>query len=86
MNRPRTLEGVQVWDLALRVSGQLRVAGLGGVIGLDLGAALAMAAALGIDGMAVAELLPAIETRLVQALNKRDGASGGDREVIGAPE
>lgn len=82
MNRPRTLEGVQVWDLALRVSGQLRLGPMGGVVGIDLGAALAVGAALGIDGMAVAELLPVIETRMVKALNKREdgGQAGGVSE------
>ncbi len=74
MNEPLTLEGWQVWDLALRMGGQLRVAtGLPGVvvIGWDLGTALALAAALGVPALAAAELLPAIEAAAVAGLNAR---------------
>ncbi len=69
-----TLEGWQVWDLALRMGGQLRVAtGLTGfvVIGWDLGTALSLAAALGVPALAAAELLPAIEAAAVAGLNAR---------------
>ena len=45
MNRPQTLEGWQVWDLALRMGGQLRAIP-GAVLGWDLGAGLALADAL----------------------------------------
>ena len=48
LNRPETVEGVQVWDLALRMGGQLRAIP-GAVLGWDLGAGLALAAALGVD-------------------------------------
>ena len=48
LNRPETVEGGQVWDLALRMRGQLRAIP-GAVLGWDLGAGLAMAAALGRD-------------------------------------
>lgn len=57
----------------LKVSGQLRLGGMGGVAGVDLGTALKMAAALGYDERAMAHLLPAGERGLVRALNpKRD--------------
>ncbi len=52
------------------MAGQQRVAGMGGVIGLDLGAALRMAEALGYDRRWAAELLPYGEAGLVAALNK----------------
>lgn len=52
--------------------GQLRVGGLGGVTGIDLGAALSLAEALGYDRRAMALLLPAGESGLVAALNKRE--------------
>ena len=42
LNRPETCDGWQVWDLALRLGGQLRVIP-GAVIGWDMGAALALA-------------------------------------------
>ena len=71
LNRPQTFEGWQVWDLALRLGGQLRVIP-GAVIGWDLGAALALAAALGIAPLAAAELLPEIEAVMVQQA-QRDG-------------
>ena len=69
LNRPETHDGWQVWDLALRLGGQLRVIP-GAVIGWDMGAALALAAALGIEPMAAAELLPEIEAVMVRRLNE----------------
>jgi hypothetical protein len=69
VNLPRTLEGWQVWDLAQRLGGQLRTAP-GGVLGWDLGAALALAAALGVSPLAAAELLPEIEAAMVRKLNE----------------
>ena len=44
----------------------------GWVSGVDLGAALAMADALGINRLVVAEWLPAIEQRIVRAMNDRN--------------
>ena len=76
LNRPQTFEGWQVWDLALRLGGQLRVIP-GAVIGWDMGAALALAAALGIAPMAAAELLPEIEAVMVRRLNEAIGDSHG---------
>ena len=69
LNRPGTQEGWQVWDLVSRLGGQLRVIP-GAVIGWDLGAALALAAALGIAPIVAAELLPEIEAVMVQKLNE----------------
>jgi len=57
-----------VWDLVGRLGGQMRVAPSGGVIGWDMSAALALAAALGIDLAPVAELLPPIEAVMVKKL------------------
>ena len=76
LNRPQTHDGWQVWDLALRLGGQLRVIP-GAVIGWDMGAALALAAALGIAPMAAAELLPEIEAVMVRRLNEAIGDSDG---------
>lgn len=57
-------------DLAQRLGGQLRVSGKT-VIGWNMGAALALGAALGIPPMAVAELLPAIEGAMVAKINEQ---------------
>jgi hypothetical protein len=47
------------------------------VIGLDLGAALAMSAALGIAPLVAAELLPEIEAVMMKKLNETLGDSDG---------
>jgi hypothetical protein len=81
VNRPLTYEGWQVWDLAQRLTGQLRVAtGMGGtmVLGWDMTAALAMARALGLDPLIAAECLPEIEAVMVRKLNEQM-VSGGRR-------
>lgn len=70
MNAPQTVEGVQVWDLVGRLLGQMRVT-TGAVTGLDMGVALAMADALGVNPLVVAEWLPAIEGRLIKAMSDR---------------
>jgi len=67
-----------VWDLVGRLGGQLRVAPSGGVLGWDMGAALALARALGVPGMVVAELLPLTEAVMVEKLNER--IASGDLE------
>lgn len=47
------------------------------VIGFDMGAALALGAALGVPALAVAELLPGIEAAMVAAVSAdRDNGSG----------
>jgi hypothetical protein len=53
-----------------RLGGQLRVIP-GAVLGWDMGAALALAHALGIDSLIVAELLPEIEAVMVRKLNEQ---------------
>ena len=60
--------------MALRCAGQLRLVP-GAAIGLDLGACLAIGAALGYDATALAELLPAAEAGMIAALNERLAAS-----------
>lgn len=82
MNLPRTHEGRQVWALAQHLDGQLRVAGLGAVIGFDMGAALAMAHALGVPAAAVAELLPAVEAAMVQKLAEQIASGSLERRDV----
>jgi len=62
---------VQVWDLVGRLGGQMRVAPMGGIIGWDMSAALALASALGFEAAPVAELLPPIEAVMVTKMNER---------------
>jgi hypothetical protein len=52
----------------LACQSQLRLAPSGHVIGIDMDAALRLAAARGYDVGVLSELLPAAETRLVEAL------------------
>ena len=47
------------------------------MIGWDLGAALALAVALGIEPIVAAELLPEIEAVMVRKLNEAIGDSHG---------
>ena len=80
MNQPLTLEGWQVWDLAQRLTGQLRIAtGMGGatVLGWDMGAAITIARALGVDPLIAAECLPEIEAVMVRKFNEQ--MASGDR-------
>ena len=59
-----------------RLGGQLRVIP-GAVIGWDMGAALALATALGVPAAALAELLPEIEAVMVRRTNEAIGDSYG---------
>ena len=68
---PVSLEGWQAWDVASKCAGQLRLAPMGGVSGLDFAAAFACGRALGYDLGALAELLPAAEAGMVAAINDR---------------
>jgi hypothetical protein len=63
---------VQIWDLVGRLGGQLR-ATQQIILGWDMGAALAMARALGINGLVAMELLPEIEAVMVKKVNERIG-------------
>ena len=53
-----------------RLGGQLRVIP-GAVLGWDMGAALAMAEALGINTLIAAELLPEVEAVMVRKPNEQ---------------
>lgn len=68
---------MQVWDLAGRLGGQIRAIP-GAVLGWDMTAALALAQALGVSALAVAELLPVIEVEMIRKTNDRlgEGSNG----------
>jgi hypothetical protein len=59
----------ETWGVLLACQGQLRLAPSGHVIGIDMNAALEVAGARGHDLAVLAELLPAAETGLVEALS-----------------
>jgi hypothetical protein len=58
----------EAWDVLLACQGQLRLAPSGYVVGIDMHAALKLAAARGCDLAVLLELLPAAEAGLVEAL------------------
>jgi hypothetical protein len=62
----------------LACQGQLRLAPSGHVIGIDMDAALGLAAARGCDLAVLSELLPAAEPGLVEALS----TAGGQGDVV----
>ena len=76
LNQPVSHDGWQVWDLVCRLGGQMRVVGKA-VIGWDMGAAVALARALGLNTMVVAELLPELEAVMVRRINEKIGAEDG---------
>ncbi|WP_426034199.1 DUF7697 family protein [Cypionkella sp. TWP1-2-1b2] len=76
MNKPLTLDGWQVWDLVGRLGAQMRVAGKA-VLGWDMGSAFALAHALGLNPMVVAELLPELEAVMVRRINEKIGETDG---------
>ena len=51
---------------------------MGGVLGLDMGAALQVAALLGYDQTVMALLLPAAEAGMVEGYRKLDDKTTGD--------
>jgi hypothetical protein len=57
----------ELWDVLLACQGQLWLAPSGQVIGIDMHAALELAAARNCDLAVLSELLPAAEAGLVEA-------------------
>ena len=80
MHRPQTIEGRKVWDLALRLDGQMRVISGGGVVGWDMAAALALAKGLDFPIRAVEELLPRAEAGMARAINRKIREAMRDRQ------
>ena len=74
MNKPLTHDGWQVWDLVGRLGGQMRVAGKA-VLGWEMAGALALARALDLNPMVVAELLPELEAVMVRRINETIAAA-----------
>ena len=73
----------EAWEVLLACQGQLRLAPSGHVIGIDMDAALKIAAARGYDLAVLSELLPAAEAGLVEALCvDRVGIAGPHRRSM----
>jgi hypothetical protein len=68
----------EAWEVLVACQGQLRLAPSRHVIGIDLDAALKIAAARGSDLAVLLELLPAAEAGLVEGVNA-DGERGETR-------
>jgi hypothetical protein len=58
----------EAWDVLLACQSQLRLAPSGHVLGIDMDAALTLAAAQGYDLVVLSGLLPAADAGLVEAL------------------
>ena len=82
-HEPLTQEGWQAWDLVVVCQGQLRTAGMGGVSGLDLPAALEMARLRGYDQSMMAQLLPGCEAGIVSGYGMRDDDDPDPGEYAG---
>ena len=70
----------QSWHVLETVFSQMRVGPAGGVLGIDLTAAIAVAGLYEYDVPAVVEILSAAEPGIVSALNASDDLSGGDQQ------
>ena len=67
------MEGQAFWSVIGMCETQIRVAGLGGVLGLDFAAVTAMAEASGLDGRVTARLLPFAEAGVWSGIRRRRG-------------
>jgi hypothetical protein len=64
----------EAWEVLLACQGQLRLAPSGEVIGIEMDAALTVAAAWGYDLAVLSELLPSAEAGVIDALRRRGSA------------
>jgi hypothetical protein len=64
----------EAWVVLLACQGQLRLAPSGHVIGIDMSAALKLAATRNCNLAVLSELLPAAETGLIEALHASEDA------------
>ncbi len=67
-----------MWALVTRLHAQVRVAGMGGVIGLEYGTFLEMARVEGMDLKIMNYLFPYAEQGLVAAFARPEKGSGDD--------
>lgn len=58
-----------MWDLLTGCGRQLRVAPMGGIIGVDMGVILSAGAALDIDVEMLADVLPSVEAAILTGMD-----------------
>lgn len=71
MHAPETDEECQAWDILEMSIGQMRVHPMGGVLGLDIQAAITLSDLMGYDTPTVAEILCDAESTIVSAINTK---------------
>ncbi len=71
---------MQAWDLLQQCQGQVRTAGMGGVVGIDLAAVMTVAEAVGYDRRSMAMLIPAAEAGMVAGYRKLDEQTADNEE------
>jgi hypothetical protein len=64
----------EAWEVLLACQGQLRLAPSGEVIGIEMDAALTVAATWGYDLAVLSKLLPSAEAGVIDALCRRGSA------------
>jgi hypothetical protein len=67
----------EAWEVLVACQSQVRLAPSGHVVGIEMAAALEIAAARGSDLAALSELLPAAEAGLVEALSTDQAGGNG---------
>ncbi|PKR54402.1 DUF7697 family protein [Thalassospira marina] len=77
-NEPQSEDGFAAWDIICSGFTQMRVGGMGGVIGLDMPALLELARLRGYDAEILAQLLPDCEKGLLAALAEKGAEDGGE--------
>jgi hypothetical protein len=74
----------EAWEVLLACQGQLRLAPSGYIVGIDVNAALELAAARGYDLAVISELLPAAEAGLIEALHASEDAEPRAGSQVGS--
>ena len=77
-HRPRTVEGQQALAVVNMCASQVRVSGMGEIVGLDMPAVFAMADALGVDRAVMAMFMPDCEQGVMRGVKRlsKDKAIG----------
>tara|TARA_B100000674_G_scaffold498677_1_gene538567 strand:- start:3650 stop:3886 length:237 start_codon:yes stop_codon:yes gene_type:complete len=75
-NAPETIDGAAAWELVISSPGQVRVAGMGGIIGLEVGALVDLSVHQGNDPAIMSRLIPSIERGLLMAVSDKGSDDG----------
>ncbi len=71
-NVPRSEEEEHAWQVIQQCQGQFRTGGMGGVTGLDMGAAIDVMKARGCFNETVLDLVQAAESAIIQEINREE--------------